>query len=68
MMKNYYERHWASAAIALVGLFVFGYFYESLREILGSDMLLMAFTLLFLLCLGQLGNYLGAKISGSKSI
>ena len=67
MTKKYYERHWDSAAIALVGLFVFGYFYESLRQILGSDMLLMAFTLLFLFCLGQLGNYVGAKISGSKS-
>jgi hypothetical protein len=66
-MKNYCERHWASAAIALVGLFVFGYFCESFRQILGSDMLLMAFTLLSLVCLGQLGNYLGAKISGSKS-
>ena len=26
MIKSYNERHWVSAAIALVGLFVFGYF------------------------------------------
>ena len=67
MIKSYNERHWVSAAIALVGLFVFGYFYESLRQLLGNDLLLIAVALLFLFCLGRFGNYVAGKVSGSKS-
>ena len=66
-MHDYYDRHWISAAIALVGLFVFGYFYESLRGLLGNDYLLLGVAFIFLFCLGRLGNYVAGKISKSKS-
>ena len=66
MTQGYYDRHWISAAIALAGLFIFGYFYESLRQLLGSDILLMGAALVYLFCLGRLGNYVAAKVSRSK--
>ena len=64
--RGYYERHWFSAAIALAGLFIFGYFYEWLRHLLGSDLLLIGFALMFLFCLGRFGNYVAGKVSGAK--
>lgn len=64
---SYYQRHWTSAAIALIGLFIFGYFFEALRQLLGSDLLLMIVTLVFLFGLRQLGNYVAGKVSGSQS-
>lgn len=67
MIQSYNQRHWISAAIALAGLFVFGYFYESLRQLLGSDLLLVGVTLLFLFCLGKFGNYVADKLTSSKS-
>ena len=67
MIQSYNERHWVSAAIALAGLFVFGYFYESLRQFLGNDHLLMGVALLFLFSLGRFGNYVAGKVSGSES-
>ena len=67
MIQSYNERHWVSAAIALAGLFAFGYFYESLRQLLGNDLLLLGFVLVFLFCLGRFGNYVAGKVSGSKS-
>ena len=66
MDRGYYERHWVSAAIALAGLFIFGYFYEWLRHLLGSDLLLIGFALMFLFCLGRFGNYVAGKVSGAK--
>ena len=67
MIQGNNERHWVSAAIALAGLFVFGYFYESLRQFLGNDYLLMGVALLFLFILGRFGNYVASKVSSSKS-
>ena len=64
MSHTYNDRHWLSAAIALVGLFVFGYFYESLRQFLGNDHLLLGVALVFLFVLGRFGNYIGGKVSG----
>lgn len=66
MTQGYYDRHWVSAAIALAGLFVFGHFYEALRQLLGSDILLIGVALIYLFCLGRLGNYVAAKVSRSK--
>ena len=65
-MHHYYERHWVSAGIALAGLFIYGFFFESLRHLLGNDYLLAGFTLMFLFCLGRFGNYVGRKIGGSR--
>jgi len=65
--RGFYERHWLSAAIALAGLFVFGYFYEWLRQFLGSDLVLIGVALMYLFCLGRFGNYVAGKVSGSKT-
>ncbi|MDB4542862.1 hypothetical protein N9241_01325 [bacterium] len=67
MTRGYYKRHWVSAAIALAGLFVFGYLYEWLRRFLGSDFVLICVALMYLFCLGRFGDYVAGKVSGSKT-